>query len=49
MALPLVAIPARDFTSFLGVPVCTDLDALEAEIAMLGIPFGVPYGRNTQS
>jgi agmatinase len=44
MTLPLVTVPSRDFTSFLGVPVCTDLDALEAEIAILGIPFGVPYG-----
>ncbi len=44
MTLPLVAIPSHDFTSFLGVPVCTDLDALDAEIAILGIPYGVPYG-----
>src|SRR5690348_12961233 len=44
MTLPLVAIPSHDFTSFLGVPVCTELDALDAEIAILGIPFGAPYG-----
>jgi agmatinase len=29
--------------SFLGAPVCTDLDALQADVAILGIPHGVPY------
>jgi hypothetical protein len=45
MTLPLVAVPSHDFTSFLGVPVCTDLDALDAEIANLGVPFGVLYSK----
>jgi agmatinase len=43
MALPLVQIPDTDFTSFLGFPAVTDLERLEAEFAVLGIPFGVPY------
>jgi agmatinase len=30
--------------SFLGVPVCADLDQLEADVAILGIRYGVPYG-----
>lgn len=30
--------------SFLGVPVCTDMSALQADVAILGIPYGVPYG-----
>ena len=30
--------------SFLGAPVCTDLDSLQADVAVLGIPYGVPYG-----
>jgi agmatinase len=29
---------------FLGVPICTDLSALQADVAILGIPYGVPYG-----
>lgn len=44
MTLPLVTVPSSGFTSFLGVPICHDLDALDAEIAILGIPFGIPYG-----
>ena len=30
--------------SFLGIPVCTDVAALQADAAILGIPYGVPYG-----
>ena len=29
--------------TFLDVPRCADLDALEAHVAILGVPFGVPY------
>ncbi len=43
MTLPLVRIPGPEFTSFLGVDTVTDLQTLEAEFAVLGIPFGVPY------
>ncbi len=30
--------------AFLGVPVCDDLARLDAEFAVVGIPYGVPYG-----
>jgi agmatinase len=30
--------------SFLGVPVCTDIAQLDADVAILGIRYGVPYG-----
>jgi agmatinase len=42
MSLPLTQPPAGD--TFLGVPFVDDLDSLEADIAVLGIPYGVPYG-----
>jgi agmatinase len=44
MTLPLAAISEGRFISFLHLPVCRDLHALEADIAILGIPHGVPYG-----
>lgn len=43
MTLPLSAIPREGFTSFLGLPSADDLHALETDIAILGIPYGVPY------
>jgi agmatinase len=43
MSLPLVQISDPEFTSFLGFPTVTDLERLEADFAILGIPFGVPY------
>jgi agmatinase len=43
MTLPLVQISDPEFTSFLGFPTARDLATLEAEFAILGIPFGVPY------
>jgi agmatinase len=33
--------------TFLGVPRCTDLQALEGDIAVIGVPFGVPYDLRT--
>lgn len=44
MTLPLAAIPDGHFTSFLGMPVCRDLSSLAADVAILGIPYGTPYG-----
>jgi agmatinase len=40
----LKTIPPR-FTSgtFLGFPLCTEIDSLEADVAILGIPYGDPY------
>ena len=29
--------------TFLGFPLCTELDSLEADVAILGIPYGDPY------
>ncbi len=44
MRLPLVSAPPRGFTSFADAPVCTDLERLEADVAVLGAPYGIPYG-----
>ena len=35
--------PAGHMQSFINAPVCTDLDQLEADIAFLGVPYGIPY------
>lgn len=43
MPLQLAAAPEGDQT-FLSAPLVTDLDTLDADIAILGIPYGVPYG-----
>jgi agmatinase len=49
----LVESPPFAHQSFLNFPVCSDLDALDADIAILGIPYGLPYkmggGANPQS
>ena len=40
----LKTIPPR-FASgtFFGFPLCTEIDSLEADVAILGIPYGDPY------
>ncbi|MEW6667410.1 MAG: agmatinase [Thermodesulfobacteriota bacterium] len=43
MSLPLVQISDPGFTSFLGFPTASDLETIEADFAILGIPYGVPY------
>jgi len=43
MSLPLVQISEQDFTSFLRIPIATNLTKLEADFAIVGVPFGVPY------
>jgi agmatinase len=43
MALPLTVPPSLKHQSLLWSPICTDLDALDAHIAILGIPFGSAY------
>lgn len=43
MNLPLVSVPENGFTSFANAPVVTDLETLEADVAILGVPFGIPY------
>ena len=43
MTSDLTAPPRREFQSFHDFPIVTDLDNLDADIAILGIPFGDPY------
>ena len=43
MASDLTSTPKKEFQSFHDFPIVTDLDNLEADIAILGIPFGDPY------
>jgi len=53
MSDTLIESPPRSYQSFLDFPVCENLDELEADIAILGIPYGLPYkmggGANPQS
>lgn len=44
-----MAPPKREFQSFHDFPIVTNLDALEADIAILGIPFGDPYSMGEAS
>ncbi|HUK07037.1 MAG TPA: agmatinase [Stellaceae bacterium] len=43
MPMFLTQSPAQGPGSFLRAPVITDLDALQADVAILGIPYGDPY------
>ncbi|MCH8808276.1 MAG: arginase family protein [Proteobacteria bacterium] len=43
MTLRLTAAPDTGFTSCLDFPVHTDLETLEGDVAILGIPYGAPY------
>jgi len=43
MPLPLTIPPRQTHKSLLNAPVVTDLDAIDARIAFLGIPSGDPY------
>ena len=43
MTLPLTAIPDRGFVSFINAPATTDLGSLEADVAVLGVPYAIPY------
>jgi len=43
MTPPLTQPPRGAARTFMGFPPCTDLDALEADVAILGIPFGAVY------
>ena len=43
MTEPLTVAPRQGFKSFLDVPLALDLDALDAHVAILGIPYGDPY------
>ena len=39
----LVKAPPGSPNSFLGFPLALDLDNLDSDIAILGVPFGLPY------
>ena len=43
MAAPLTTAPRREFQSWHDFPITLDLDALDAHIAIIGIPYGAPY------
>jgi agmatinase len=43
----LLAPVPQDRPTFLDVPRCTDLAALAADIAVIGVPFGIPYDLQT--
>jgi len=49
MTSDLTAPPRREFQSFHDFPIVTDLDNLDADIAILGIPFGDPYSMSEAS
>ena len=44
MSAALTEAPSGPVRTFLDFPFAGDLDALEADIAILGVPFGMPYG-----
>ncbi len=43
MSAYLTAPPSSPLRTFLDFPLVTDLDELKADIAILGVPFGMPY------
>ncbi len=43
MSDPLTVAPRQGFKSFLDFPLALDLDTLDAQVAILGIPCGDPY------
>ena len=49
MTSDLTAPPRREFQSFHDFPIVTDLDNLDADIAILGIPFGDPYSMSEET
>ena len=49
MKRTLTTIPKREFQSFHDFPIVTDLDNMDADIAILGIPYGAPYSNDEVS
>jgi agmatinase len=43
MPAPLTKPPRREFQTFWDFPLATDLDRLEADVAILGLPYGAAY------
>jgi agmatinase len=44
MVAPLTVPPGGERQTFLDVPLHTDLETLDAHVAILGVPHGMPYG-----
>lgn len=49
MAERLTEAPKMSSRTFLDFPLAVDLDCLDADIAVLGIPFGMPYQASTMA
>ena len=47
--IPLTELPKGNARGLLGFPLCLDLDNLDADIAILGVPYGLPYYPNELS
>ena len=43
MSTTITVAPRSEFSTFMGFSLCTELDTLEADLAVLGIPYGDPY------
>lgn len=43
MDYPITVPPSKKHQSFLWSPICTDLDRLDAHVAIIGMPFGQAY------
>ena len=49
MNKPLIESPGLTSVTFLDFPLVGDLDALDADIAILGVPFGMPYATSAMA
>ena len=49
MSVPLIEPPSGPARTFLNFPFVDDLDALDADIAILGVPFGMPYSTDSMA
>ena len=43
MTTPLIVPPRQAPATFMGFPLCTDLDGMTADVAIIGMPYGAPY------
>ena len=43
MSVPVTVPPHAPFVTFLDFPHVSDLDSLQADIAIMGLPYGDPY------
>ena len=49
MAMDLTEAPGGPTTTFLGYPLALGLEELDADVAILGVPFGMPYSVATMA